>query len=141
MLYNEKERQCVRFLARCLQDGDKLVDKDKLKKALEVDDREYNSLIRQMEVADAIRDATTSSMGIIVVALEISPHVTQLARDLDREERIAQAPPDIVDKLQARARRHPWIARIIVTVLVLAIVVPLVNSIWELIEKIVGAFF
>jgi type VI protein secretion system component VasF len=64
--------------------------------------------------------------------------VRQLDEQIENEKRVA--PPDIVEQLKARARRNPLTAWLIIVFLILALLIPLLNSLWELLGKIMSFF-
>lgn len=135
MILNEEEQNCIRFLAKCFSDNKVYIQRDWAIEQMGVDGNKYVTLIRTMEGLSAVYNVTDTSKGH-ASSFEILPKVLQLQRELDLEEERTKAPPDIVEQLQARARQNPWIARLIVIFLILAMLIPLLNSLWELLEKI-----
>ena len=53
----------------------------------------------------------------------------------------AKDPPDIVAQLQARARRNPWTAKIIVVGLALTAALSILTNLVALIERVIGWFY
>ncbi len=135
MILNEEEQNCIRFLAKCFSDNKVFIQRDWAIEQMRVDVNKYVTLIRTMEGLGAVYNVSNTSKGH-ASSFEISPKVLQLARQLDVEEQKAKAPPDVVEQLQARARQNPCLARLIIIFLILALLIPLLNSLWELLEKI-----
>jgi len=76
------------------------------------------------------------------VALDFTPlcQSEQIVRQIDKqvENEKRATPPDIVQQLQSRARQNPLTAWTIIIFITLALLVPLLNSLWELLEKIIS---
>ena len=140
MILNEEEQNCIRFLAKCFAENRTLfIQRTWAMEQMEIDDDKYETLMRIMEEIGAIDRVSSSSSGY-ATAFQISPYVLQLQRELDLEEQKAKVPPDIVEQLEARVRQNPWTAGIIIIFLILALLIPLLNSLWELLEKIMSFF-
>ena len=139
MILNEEEQNCIRFLAKCFSDNKVYIQRDWAIEQMGVDGNKYVTLIRTMEGLSAVYNVTDTSKGH-ASSFEILPKVLQLQRELDLEEERTKAPPDIVEQLKARARRNPLTAWLIIVFLAFALLVPLINQLWEFIDKIVKAF-
>ena len=141
MILNEKEQNCIRFLAKCFSENKVFIKRDWAIEHMRVDDITYETLIRKMEYIGAIENATNvMGKGGYGYSFRISAHAEELARQLDLEEQRTKASPDIVEQLKERAQRNPLTAWLIIMFLILALLVPLLNSLWELLGKIMSFF-
>lgn len=137
MILNKKEQNCIRFLAKCFSENKVFIKRDWAIEHMRVDDVTYETLIRKMEHIGAIENVTNvMGKGGYGYSFRISAHAEELARQLQR----TKASPDIVEQLKERAQRNPLTAWLIIMFLILALLVPLLNSLWELLGKIMSFF-
>jgi len=137
VILNKKEQNCIRFLAKCFSENKVFIKRDWAIEHMRVDDVTYETLIRKMEHIGAIENVTNvMGKGGYGYSFRISAHAEELARQLQR----TKASPDIVEQLKERAQRNPLTAWLIIMFLILALLVPLLNSLWELLGKIMSFF-
>jgi hypothetical protein len=139
VILNEKEQNCIRFLAKCFSENKDFIQRDWAIEHMRVDDVTYETLIKKMEYIGAIENViSVMDKRGYGDSFRISAHAEELARQLDLEEQRTKASPDVVEQLKARAQRNPLTAWLIIIFLILALLVPLLNSLWELLEKIIS---
>ncbi len=139
MILDEEEQRCIRHLAQWFEEGrTNYVQRDWVIGELNIDPEKYEPLIKKLEAHGIVENVQSTAGGVGVLFI-ISPYAVQVARQMDRAAEQAAAGQDIVGQLQARARRKPWMAGVIVVFLILALLVPLINSLWELMERISSA--
>jgi hypothetical protein len=137
---NGKEQGVLRTIAKWFKEGKNDIDRNSAMTELQISDSEYNTIMPLMEDIGAIEAKHGLPHEPNYVALDFTPLcrseqlVRQLDEQIENEKRVA--PPDIVEQLKARARRNPLTAWLIIIFLILALLIPLLNSLWELLEKI-----
>jgi hypothetical protein len=142
---NGKEQGVLRTIAKWYREGKNDIDRNSAMTELQISDSEYNTIMLLMEYIGAIEAKHGLPHEPNYVALDFTPlcYSEQLVRQLDEqienEKRVA--PPDIVEQLKARARRNPLTAWLIIIFLILALLVQLLNSLWELLGKIYAFFW
>lgn len=145
MSLNGKEQGVLRTIAKWYREGKNDIDRNSAMTELQISDSEYNTIMLLMEYIGAIEAKHGLPHEPNYVALDFTPlcYSEQLVRQLDEqienEKRVA--PPDIVEQLKARARRNPLTAWLIIIFLILALLVQLLNSLWELLGKIYAFFW
>ena len=147
MRLNGKEQEVLRAIAKWYREGKNDIDRTSATAELQISDSEYNTIMPLMENIGAIE----AKHGLLHepnhVALDFTPlsYSEQLARQIDIQIEIENkkraAPPDIVEQLKVRARQNPWMAWAIIIFLILALLIPLLNFLWELLEKITRFFY
>lgn len=141
MTLNEQEKNCIRFLSKCLSINKIRIERDWAIKQMGINDITYEILIKKMKDIGAIEKVVNviDKNGHSHL-FHISTRAEELARQLDLEEQQTKASLDIVEQLKNRAQRNPLTAWIIIIFLILALLVPLLNSLWELLQKIMLFF-
>lgn len=140
MILNEKEQRVLRTIAKWYKEGKNDIDRNSAMAELQISDSEYNTIMPFMESIGAIEAKHGLPHEPNYVALDFTPlcqseqRVRQIDEQIESEKRAA--PPDIVQQLESRVRQNPWTAGIIIIFLILALLIPLLNSLWELLEKI-----
>ncbi|MFC1601601.1 hypothetical protein ACFL34_04555 [Candidatus Sumerlaeota bacterium] len=99
------------------------------------DTAKYEVLMKRMDAIGALALMSGTNM-CAATTINPGPHARDILHEARAYQKAEGAAPDIIDQMRDRARRNPVIAGVIIVVLVLAIVIPLVNSAWELIEKV-----
>lgn len=146
MILNEKEQRVLRRISKWYREGKNDIDRDSAIAELQISDSEYNTIMLLMQDIGAIEAKHGFPHEPNYVALDFTPlcHSEQLVRQMDTaieiENKKRAAPPDIVEQLESRARQNPWTARLIIMFLILALLIPLLNSLWELLEKLCRVF-
>lgn len=140
MRLNGKEQGVLRTIAKWYREGKNDIDRNSAMTELQISDSEYNTIMPLMEEIGAIEAKHGLPHEPNYVALDFTPLccseqlVRQLDEQIENEKRVA--PPDIVEQLKARARQNPLTAWLIIIILILVLLIPLLNSLWELLEKI-----
>jgi len=141
VILNEKEQKVLRTIAKWYGEGKNDIDRSSAITELQISDSEYNTIMLLMGNIGAIEAKHGLPHEPNYVALDFTPlcHSEQLVRAMDIEIQIENkkraVPPDIIEQLKARARRNPLTAWLIIIILILALLIPLLNSLWELLEK------
>jgi len=140
MRLNEKEQQVLRTIAQWYSQGKTDIGRNSAIAELQISDSEYNTIMLLMQDIEAIEAKHGLPHEPNYVALDFTPlcRSDQLVRQIDEqiESQRSATPPDIVQQLHSRARRNPLTAGIIIAFIILALLIPLLNSLWELLEKI-----
>ena len=146
MILNEKEQRVLRTIAKWYTEAKSDIDRNSAMAELQISDSEYNTIMLLMQDIGAIEAKHGLSHEPNYVALDFTPlcQSEQLLRQMDTEIEIENkkraTPPDIVEQLKARVRQNPCTAWAIIIFLTLALLIPLLNSLWELLEKIMSVF-
>ena len=144
MILNEKEQRVVRTIAKWYKEGKNDIDRNSAMAELQISDSEYNTIMPFMEHIGAIEAKHGLPHEPNHVALDFTPlcYSEQLVRQIDEqiESEKRAVPPDIVEQLKARVRQNPKTAWVLIIILSLALLIPLLNSLWELFEKIMSLF-
>jgi len=142
MILNEKEQEVLRTIAKWYREGKNDIDRNSAIAELQITDSEYNTIMLLMEKYGAIEAKHGLPHEPNYVALDFTPlcQSEQIVRQIDKqvENEKRATPPDIVQQLQSRARQNPLTAWTIIIFITLALLVPLLNSLWELLEKIIS---
>jgi hypothetical protein len=130
-----RDIQCLRVIARWFLESKTLMFRNaQTLNELGVGEKEFSPIMRTLEQFGAV------SLGHVddgeVHTFQPLPGSLQVLREVESKEQAAKDPPDIVAQLQARARRNPWTARLIVVVLVLTAVCSIADSVTALIARI-----
>ncbi|MCX5632290.1 MAG: hypothetical protein NTW93_01220 [Phycisphaerae bacterium] len=142
MILNEKEQRVLRIIAKWHREGKNSIGRDPAIAELQISDSEYDTTMSLMEQIGAIKAMHGLPHEPNCVALDFTPlcESEQLVRQIDKkiedENKKRAVPPDIVEQLKTRVRQNPWTAWIIIIVLMLALLIPLINSLLELLKKI-----
>jgi hypothetical protein len=142
VILNEKEQTVLRTIAKYYGKGKNDIDRHSAITELQISDSEYNTIMLLMENIGAIEAKHGLPHEPNYVALDFTPlcYSEQLVREMDIDIQIENkkraVPPDIIEQLKARARRNPLTAWLIIVILILALLIPLLNSLWELLGKI-----
>ena len=141
MRFNEQEIKCIKLIAHWFEQNEKLVNPEKAIKEMGIDNETYDVLMKKMEHIGAI-EKDLHQIGNIrcFVSLHPSARAVELSREIEAEKKSMETPVDIVEQLKARARRNPLTAWLIIIFIIIALLVPLLNSLWELLEKIRSFF-
>ena len=108
---------------------------------LRVDANKYEILIKKMEHLGVVEDVqTVMGEGGYAVFFRPSAYAISLSREIEIEQQEEGAPPDIIEQLRKRVRQNPWTAWPIIVFLLLALLIPMLNSLLELLGKIVNFF-
>ena len=142
MILNEQEKKCVELLAHLFEHNEKFVNQQSIIEQMGINGANYDVLMKTMEHLGAVEKVSTQigRWGHITV-LHPSPCAVELLREIEAEKKSMQAPVDIIDQVKKQIRQNPWTAWPIIIILGLAFLVPAINQLWELIMKIVRAFF
>lgn len=140
MIFNENEIDCVKKLAAWFEEGrTRLMTREWAKEQLGLDDMGFDTIMRTMEDIRVIENVGSSSNGYAATFC-VSPYAVQLARQIAAQQQQSQVPPDIVDQFKQRLHRNPKTAIIVIIGVVLAILIPLLNSGIELVQKLITLF-
>jgi len=142
MRLNEQEMKCVELIAKWFEENQYFVSRKEAIKEMGVDDNTYDVLMKRMEHIGAIENVTNvlDAHGH-AFSFRPSANSVELMREIDAQKKTMKAPVDIVEQLKKQIRQNPWTAWPIIIILGLAFLVPAINQSWELIMKIVRAFF
>ena len=135
MILDQQEKACVRLFARWFEQNKHFCNRDDVLQALGLDQGGYEPLIKKMELLGVIERVLSTRAGY-GVHFVVTAESVQVAREIDGQESEARTPPDIVDQLKKRARRNPWLARIIIVGLLLAFLLSLLNNMIAIIQKL-----
>ena len=137
MIFNENEIDSIRKLAACFEEGQtRRMTREWAKEQLGLDDTGYDTIMRTMEKIGAIEKVEGSTRSGYATTFCISPNAVQLARQIAAQHQQAQVPPDIVAQFKQRLHRNPKTAIIVIIALGLAIFIPLLNILFEVLPKI-----
>jgi hypothetical protein len=134
MILNEKEQRALRTIAKWFKENKSSIDRDEAIKELGVDDTKYETLIKMMERLGVVKDVSSAAGERYAKHFEPTAYAEILARDIQNEQKKA---PDIVEQLKTRIQQNPWTAWPVVIFIVLALLVPLINQLWDLITKFI----
>lgn len=87
-----------------------------------------------MENFGAVEDITSLSSGYASM-FKISPNVLQIVREIESNQD-SQETPDIIEQIKSRVKANPWTAWRIIVFITLSLLIPFVNNLLGLIEKI-----
>lgn len=140
MRFNSDEIKCIKSLAALFEENKNLVTRQQFTERFGFSDKQYEVLIRKMEHAGLV-EKVISVMGPKGFACYFTPsaNTVELAREIDHQTQ-SDATPDIIDQLKQRIRRNPRTAWPLIAFLALAIVIPTLNHLFELILKILNFF-
>ena len=140
MNLNNEESALVVQLAKWFSEGrTSFLQRPWVQEQLKYDDLKYNVLIKTMEGIGTIEQVTSTSSGYASLFL-ISPNALQYARQIEKQQQNSLASPDIIEQIKTHVRKNPWTAWPIIVFIVLSLLIPFLNSLVELIEKIFGWF-
>jgi len=140
MRLNEQEMKCVELIAKWFGENKSVVNRKDAMKELGVADDAYEVLIKRMEQIGAV-DIPSGVLDRYTIAFRPLANAVELAREIEAQKQAKAAPVDIIDQVKKRIRQNPWTAWPIIIILGLAFLAPAINQSWELIMKIVRAFF
>lgn len=141
MIFNQNEIDCIKKLAACFEEGQtRRMTREWAKEQLGLDDTGYDTIMRTMETIGAIEKVDGSTRSGYATTFCISSYSVQLARQIAAQQQQSQVPPDIVDQFKQRLHRNPKTAIIVIIGVVLAILIPLLNSGIELVQKLITLF-
>ncbi len=141
MMFNETEIRCIRILAKWFEDSRDMVNKPEAIKAFEISEPEYTPLMRKLKACNAF-DKVLSGPSPTEFALDFIPgaHCVQLVHEIEAQQLLSQAPPDIVEQLYQRTRRNPKTAWTIIIFLILSLVFSTLNNLFEFVHKLITFF-
>lgn len=139
MILTKEEIKCVQTIAKWFKENKTLINRSDAKKELGVDDATYEVLIKRMEFIGAVEKVLSTSGGYAAY-FRPSAYAVELAGEIELETKREKAPPDLLEQFKTRVRRNPKTAWPLIVVVALALLIPLINSLIELIEKIVHVF-
>lgn len=142
MILSEEEIKCVQQVAKWFEENKDFVGRKEAMKQLRVNDSKYDILIKKMEHIGVVEDVE-SVMGDRGYGKLFRPSASaqELWREIKADMQKEAAPPDIIEQLKRRARQNPLTAWVIIIFLILALLIPMLNSLVELIRKIIDLFY
>ena len=139
MILSEKETEFLQLLAKWFEEGKVYVPCDVAMKEVGVDEKRYDNLVRTMEELGAIEKVSSADQCYAVLVYP-SAKAVQLVREIDLEKQKMATPPDIVEQLKVRVRQNPCTAWPVIIFIALALFIPMLNNLFELINKIIDLF-
>jgi len=142
MILSEEEINCVQQVAKWFEENKDFIGRKEAMEQLRVKDSQYETLLKKMEHIGVVEDVE-SVMGDRGYATSFRPsaYAQELWRDIEADMQKEPAPPDIIEQLKRRARQDPLTAWVIIIFLVLALLIPMLNSLVELLSKIIDLFY
>lgn len=142
MILSKEEIRCVQQVAKWFEENKDFIGRKETMEQLRVDDNKYDTLIKKMEHIGVVEDVE-NVMGDRGYATSFRPsaYAQELWREIEADMQKEPAPPDIIEQLKRRARQNPLTAWVIIIFLVLALLLPMLNSLVELISKIIDLFY
>lgn len=142
MILSKEEIRCVQQVAKWFEENKDFIGRKEAMEQLRVDGNKYDTLIKKMEHIGVVEDVE-NVMGDRGYATSFRPsaYAQELWREIEADMQKEPAPPDIIEQLKRRARQNPLTAWVIIIFLVLALLLPMLNSLVELISKIIDLFY
>jgi hypothetical protein len=136
MYLDAEEQKCVRWIAQMFDKNERYINRRAAMEALGANDQEYEKLMRRMASLGVLENVKYSSNQF---ALMFSPAAlsVDVVRELD-QPRPAAPPPDVVERIRARARSKPALAWIIVAIVAIVFLATGLNAIIDLWRKLLG---
>ena len=137
--FNEDETHLIKLLAEHSGGARyEFIDDDELAHRSGLSSDRFHTALKALEGRGLIEERAMSG-GSGKPSLAPAPRVLDLHREIqarhEAQRKAEQQPPDIVAQLQARARRHPVWARVIIVGLVAALVLPAIAALVTIIER------
>lgn len=142
MILSKEEIKCVQQVAKWFEENKSIVGRKEAIKALRVEDDKYEIIIKKMEHIGVVEDVI-NVMGEKGYATSFRPsaYAQELWQEIEADMQKEAAPPDIIEQLKRRARQNPLTAWVIIIFLLLALLIPMLNSLVELLSKIIDLFY
>ncbi len=134
-MVNDEEAQCIRTLATWFEDGETKLHGSEARERMGLGWETFNTLIRKMHhlgAAEIVLGLDEDPVDLF----RVSPYAIELARELDARARESSIPPDFVDQIQKRLRRHPVVGLVVVIVVAGAVVVGLLANLLSVLESL-----
>jgi hypothetical protein len=129
--FNEREKECVRILAKLFEEGRTFLHnpwEPLAAEGLEVDANSYPVLMDMMEECGAIGEPIHTSGGRFL-AFKVLPAAVQVARAIVAKEKELAAPLDLVEQMKFTSRQKPLIAWPLMALLAIVFLATAVNQI------------
>lgn len=138
MWLSSDEERVLRFVAHCFEKNERYIYSSESYENVGMDHQQFQVALKRLMAFGAVGLADDLGDEIVVTPLARS---VDLVRDLDRRrEEAASVRPDLIEQIKMAARKNPWIAGIIILVLVLTALSSLANNLWNLVAKILEVF-
>ncbi len=136
MIFNEQEIKFLKLIAKWFEENKHTVTREEAIKESRVKGDIYEVLVQKMLHEGAIDKIESNSRDERYAQFTPLARAVELLREIE-----AEAAVDIMEQLKKRIRQNPRTAWPVIIFLVLALSIPLVNQLWELLERIVKLFW
>lgn len=138
----ECDKQCIRILARIFENGqDRFHGPQYAMEALRAEgmtfegDVTWNGVMGMMQQYGVITDVETHN-SILYGAFTITGRAVEFAKAIEHAEKKAAEPKDMVQHLTSSARKHPFVAWILIGFFVLTALATLANQTLQLLQNL-----
>jgi hypothetical protein len=105
---------------------------------MQLSEVQMNSLLRMMNELGAIERVMSGTLeNEFALDFSPAPRAVELARGFEDQRQQKNIPPDIVDQIMRRFRTNPRTAKIVFIVIALSLLLPMLNSCCEMIERVI----